>query len=77
MVEQALLEDDVVTERHGKPHPAILNYARYQQLIALSQQLTHPYLMLPMLPDTSDAALAAQVRQDLQDRRVVPLEETR
>ncbi len=76
--DQAMLEDDVVIERYGKPRVAILNYQCYQQLVALEQEQAHPYLMPP---DTSAVAqeqgqtLAAIVRQEVQASLDASLEE--
>ena len=39
MLDRALSEDDVVVERDGTPQVAIVNYRRYQMLIAAETEL--------------------------------------
>ena len=38
-VDRALLEDDVIVERYGKPRVAIIEYRRYQRLVEAEQEL--------------------------------------
>jgi hypothetical protein len=38
-VDRALLEDDVIVERYGTPRVAIIEYKRYQRLVAAEQEL--------------------------------------
>lgn len=39
MLDRAIGEDDVIVERYGSPRVAIVNYRRYQALIAAEKEL--------------------------------------
>ena len=77
VIDQALVENELIVERYGKPRVAILSYQRYQQL--LRAEAARQYLVPP---DRSPEAvaqgkqLAAQVRQELANSLDGSLEET-
>ena len=52
-VERALLEDDIIVERYGTPHVAIVEYRRYQRLVEAEQEL-----LRTRLQQASDVASA-------------------
>ncbi len=69
IMEQAMMQDDVVVERYGKPRVVILDYRRYQQLLQAEQDASRPYLMFPnQSPEAQERgrALAEQVRKELE-----------
>lgn len=39
MLDRAIGEDDVIVERYGSPRVAIVNYRRYQALVAAEKEL--------------------------------------
>ena len=39
VMDRAVVEDDVVVERYGTPRVAIVEYVRYQKLVAAEQEL--------------------------------------
>jgi PHD/YefM family antitoxin component YafN of YafNO toxin-antitoxin module len=55
-VDRALLEDDVIVERYGKPRVAIVEYNRYQRLVEAERELLRSRLQ--------QAAAAASARAD-------------
>ncbi len=78
VVDQALVENEVVVERYGKPRVAILSYQRYQQLLQAEAAAAHPHLVPPNRSVEAVAQgeqLAAQVRQELANSLDSSLEE--
>lgn len=70
VIDQALVEDEVVIERYGKPRVAILSYKRYQQLLLAEATKARSYLVPPNHDPEAAAQgeqLAAVVRQELAD----------
>jgi hypothetical protein len=56
VVDRALLEDDVIVERYGKPRVAIVEYKRYQRLVEAEKELLRNRLQ--------QASTAASVRAE-------------
>lgn len=54
IIDQSLTEGDIIVERYGQPHIVILNYQRYQQLLAHQQA----YLSQPSLAEAAEMLLA-------------------
>ncbi len=76
VIDQALVENELVVERYGKPRVAILSYQRYQQL--LQAEAARRYLVPPNRSPEAVAQgkqLAAQVRQELENGLDGSLEE--
>jgi hypothetical protein len=78
VMDQALLENEVVVERYGKPRIAILSYQRYQQLLQAEANTDRPYATSPdstAAAQTHGLEMAAIVRQELQNQPDESLEE--
>ena len=76
VIDQALVENEVIVERYGKPRVAILSYQRYQQLLRVEAARQH--LVPPNRNPEAVAGgkqLAAQVRQELENSLDGSLEE--
>ena len=76
VIDQALVENELVVERYGKPRVAILSYQRYQQL--LQAEAARRHLVPPNRAPEAVAEgkrLAAQVRQELENNLNGSLEE--
>jgi prevent-host-death family protein len=78
IIDQALLEDDVIIERYGKPRVVIIGYQRYQKLLEAERSLSGVYITYP---DPSPEArkrgqiLAEKVREDMKYSTDTSLEE--
>jgi prevent-host-death family protein len=78
IIDQALLEDDVIIERYGKPRVVIVGYQRYQKLLEAERSLSGVYITYP---DPSPEArkrgqiLAEKVREDMKYSTDTSLEE--
>ena len=79
VIDQALVENEVVVERYGKPRVAILSYQRYQQLLLAEAAQGRSHLVPPNRAPEAAAQgeqLAAVVRQELADSLGDSLDET-
>jgi len=56
VMDQALVGDDVVVERHGAPWVVVIEFRRYQQLLETERELLHSRLQ--------QASAAASARAD-------------
>jgi PHD/YefM family antitoxin component YafN of YafNO toxin-antitoxin module len=78
VMDKAFTEDDIVVERYGEPHVAILNYRRYQHLIAAEKELLRAQLQevsaavsarAAHLSDEEVEALIEQAREDVENEK--------
>lgn len=76
VMDKAFTEDDIVVERYGEPHVVILNYRRYQHLIAAEQDLLRTQLKeisaavsarAAHLSEEEVEALIEQAREDVEN----------
>lgn len=79
VVDQALVEDDIIIERYGKPRVVIVGYRRYQQLLQAEHTLSGLHLTQPeqsVEAQQKGQLLAEHVRHMLKDSFEGTLEET-
>lgn len=66
-VDRALLEDDVIVERYGTPRVAIVEYKRYERLVAAERELLRARLQQAA---AAASARAARLSEDEVDELI-------
>jgi prevent-host-death family protein len=60
VMDQALVGDDVVVERHGAPWVVVIKFRRYQQLLETERELLHSRLQQASAAASARAAHLAE-----------------
>ena len=64
LMDRALAEDDVIIERYGTPRVALINFQRYQRLLAAEREVIRLHLQQASVAVTTRAAALSEIEID-------------